>query len=132
VKNSATYDPNEKYVFVTVSNIGRRPEHISLVVAASPSEDPMMFSDTFFNPNEIVEGGQPRQYLAKQSTMGNLQKEWAGIFALVRTTSGRQYRSKFLRVSPKGAEPLTFVQRIRLRIRSRFRNRWAFRRRYLE
>jgi hypothetical protein len=132
VKNSTNYDPNEKYVVVTVSNIGRRPEHVSLVVAALPSGPSYMFSDTFFNPNETAEGSQPRQYLAKQTTIVDFDALWPGFFVVVRTSSGRQYRSKFLRAPPKGGTSFNYFERCRLRSRSIISNRWAFRRRFLE
>lgn len=132
VKNSPQHKPTEHHVIVTVSNIGRRPEYIEMVVGIFPSGDSGTFSDTFFNPNDTQEGSQPRKYLAIQSSLPNLVNQWPGFFVLVRTSSGRQYRSRFLSVGPKNGKHFSWLGKVKMRVQSMIKNRWAFRRRFLE
>jgi hypothetical protein len=130
-QNAPQYDPAKKYLVVTVSNTGRRPEYVDMVALLQPDGASGIINDMFFNPNEVHEGRAPAKYLVDQSSISEFASQWAGISALVRTSSGRQYRSKYLQKPPKGCIPASWFERFLLRTKTRLKHRWAFQRRFL-
>jgi hypothetical protein len=130
VQNSSKYDSSKRYLVVTVSNIGRRPEYVDLVAVLQADGTSGTVADVFFSPNEVYEGHTPAKYLIDQSSIAGFASQWAGIAVVVRTSSGRQYRSRYLQRPPKEAKPLSWLERFALRIGTRVKHGWAFRRRF--
>lgn len=131
VQNSERYDASKRYMVATVSNIGRRPEHVELVAVLQPDGTSGTIADVFFNPNEVHEGKAPAKYLIDQSSIAGFESQWPGISVLVRTSAGRQYRSRWLKHPPKECGSISPLQRTLLRARTRLKHPWAFRRHYL-
>lgn len=131
VQNSPTYDSTKRYLVVTVSNIGRRPEYVEVVALLQPDGTSGTIADVFFNPNEVYEGKAPAKYLIDQSSISGFSSHWPGVAVLVRTSSGRQYRARYLQQAPKDCDILPWYQRFLLRRRTRVKHPWAFRRRFL-
>lgn len=131
IHNSEKYDPEKVFLVATVSNVGRRPEYVELVALLHPDGQCGMVNDVFFNPNEVQEGKPPAKYLVEQDLITGLEQQWPGILALVRTSSGRQYRSRFLHSPPRSCPAIGFIPKFRLRLSTRRKHPWAFRRRFL-
>jgi hypothetical protein len=129
VTNAPQYDPAKTYLVATVSNIGRRSAYVETVALLNPDGTSGLISDVFFNPNQVDEGRAPAKYLVDQSSISASQ--WPGILVLVRTSSGHQYRSKYLQQPPTGCTPVSWMEKIRLRTKTRLKHGWAFRRRFL-
>ena len=125
IKNSPQYSEDKTYVVVEVINIGRRPAFISIVALLFPDGQNAVLSDIFFNPKSTKEGEEPRQFLCEQESIHQLPTQWAGTYCLVRTSAGKQFRSKFLNILPTGATEIGWFGKQNLRVQAMYRNRWA-------
>ena len=125
VRNVAQYSEDKTYGVVEVINVGRRPAFISTVVLLFPDGQNAVLNDIFFNPKSTKEGEEPRQFLFEQETIHQLSKQWAGVYCLVRTSAGTQFRSRFLNVQPTGCSSIGWFRKRKLRFQSIYRNRWA-------
>ena len=127
VKNVAQYSEDKTYVVVEVINIGRRPAFISTVTLLFPDGQNAVLSDIFFNPKSSKEGEEPRQFLCEQASLYQLPTQWAGVYCLVRTSAGRQFRSKFLKKKPTDGIEISWIQKQKFRLMSIYGNKWALR-----
>jgi hypothetical protein len=130
VKNQNQYDETKDHAVITVTNIGRRPAFISIVGLLFPDGTNCILSDIFYNPKQAKEGEAPCQFLCEQDMLENFNSIWPGVFCFVRTSTGQQYRSKFLSDIPKGGVKVNWITKQKLKLQTLWRHRWALKRRF--
>jgi hypothetical protein len=126
VHNAPQYNSELSHIVIYVSNAGRRPEYVTLVGVLFPDGRNAIVNDVFHNPNEVVEGGPPRQYMSEQRLLQDFDDLWPGTLFFVRTASGRQYRAPFLRVGPKSGKKINWFLRWMMRLQTSAKFPWAF------
>ncbi|HWA69132.1 MAG TPA: hypothetical protein VG821_04780 [Rhizomicrobium sp.] len=131
VQNSSIYSADKIYWTTTVTNIGRRPVFIDTVAVLFPDGTNGILADHLLNAVALKEGDAPKHYLVEQDELNGFSLQWPAMIVLVRTSDGRQYRSRFIRHKPKAGETITTVRKAFLRLQLLWNHRWAFRRRKL-
>jgi hypothetical protein len=127
VHNSLIYDGEKIYCIATVTNVGRRPVFIGTVAVLFPDGRNAVLHDHLLDPVGFKEGDAPKHYMIEQALLEKFDEQWSAIFVLVRTSSGYQYRSRFLSKKPKGGKEVGIFGRVWLRLKMRWNIRWAFR-----
>jgi hypothetical protein len=131
VKNAANYNDGKRHIVVTVTNIGRRPAYISLVGLLFPDGTNYTLSDILFNPKHAKEGEAPCQFLCEQEGIENFNEQWPGVYCLVRTSTGLQFRSRFLQDVPTGGNSVNWLSRQKLRFSTLLHHKWALKKRLI-
>ena len=132
VKNSQSVDPNTRHLVVEVTNIGRRPTFVTSACLLFPDGQNAVLSDSLLDRKQLKEGDEPQHFLCEQNMVNELGGQWPGVYCVVRTSAGNQFRSRFIGHKPKGGTEVSWIRKIRLRCFTLIRHRWAIKNRFRE
>ena len=92
------YDPEKSWGVINVTNIGRRPVHVSHVALRLPKgyEGTHHLINSGIGGKTLPEGSPSEIYVVTQDGMEKYAKDWRGIVAQVSDSTGRVWKSKQL------------------------------------
>lgn len=99
------YDENKFWGVVTVTNVGRRPIHVSHVALRLPKglDDTHLLIKSGISGKTVSEAAPSEIYVVTQDGMEAYAKHWDKIVAQVSDSTGREWKSTPLKKRPSWA-----------------------------
>jgi hypothetical protein len=94
----------ERFVKVSVANVGRRPIHVSSICARIVGEEMIWLLATGIDGKTLAEGSAPYDAIADEKMFRDKGTEWWKIRFSVTDSSGKVYLSDWPMKAPKWAE----------------------------
>jgi len=91
------------YGAVRISDVGRRPIFISHVSIRLPNGEELLITDSIVG-ERLSEGDAPKIYPVKQAGLEEFREYWDKIYAVVRDSADKEYKSKHQKNKPSWAE----------------------------
>ena len=103
---SPEYDETKNWGIVRVTNIGRRPIHVSHVALCLPkgSDASHLLVKSGIAGKTLTEASPTEIYVVSQDDLQKYASMWDKIVAQVSDSSGREWKSKPIEIKPSWAE----------------------------